>query len=49
LKITNTAWYNPKEIPKKQKELEDEINKIVYKLYWLEKEDIDVIEESLEK
>ncbi|MGE4443479.1 MAG: Eco57I restriction-modification methylase domain-containing protein [Candidatus Altimarinota bacterium] len=49
LKITNTAGYNPKDIPEKQKELENKINKIVYELYGLEKEDIDVIEESLEK
>lgn len=49
LKITNTAWYNPKDIPEKQKELENKIDRIVYELYWLEKEDIDVIEESLEK
>lgn len=49
LKITNTAWYNPKNIPEEQKELENKIDRIVYELYWLEKEDIDVIEESLEK
>jgi len=49
LKITNTAWYNPKDIPEKQQDLEDKIDEIVYELYWLEKEDIDVIEESLEK
>ncbi len=49
LKITNTAWYNPKDIPEKQKELENKIDEIVYELYWLEKEDIDVIKESLEK
>lgn len=46
-KITNTAWYNPKDIPEKQKELEDKIDEIVYELYWLEKKDIDVIKESL--
>ncbi|MBW7954429.1 Eco57I restriction-modification methylase domain-containing protein [Candidatus Gracilibacteria bacterium] len=49
LKITNTAGYNPKDIPEKQKELENKIDRIVYELYGLEKEDIDVIEESLEK
>lgn len=49
LKITNTAWYNPKDILEEQKELENKIDRVVYELYWLEKEDIDVIEESLEK
>ena len=49
MKITNTAWYNPKEISGEQEELENKIDGIVYELYWLEKEDIDVIDESLEK
>lgn len=47
LEITKPAFYDPKNPPKEQKDLEDEIDKMVYELYGLSDEEVRVVEESL--
>lgn len=47
LEITKQPFYDPKNPPKEQKDLEDEIDKMVYELYGLSDEEIRVVEESL--
>jgi len=46
LEITSTSDYNPKNPPVKQKELEKQIDELVYKLYDLTEEEIGIIEDS---
>ncbi|MDD4532798.1 MAG: Eco57I restriction-modification methylase domain-containing protein, partial [Bacilli bacterium] len=47
LKITSAPDYNPKKPPIKQKELEKQIDELVYKLYDLTEEEIKIVENSL--
>jgi len=49
LEITSTPYYNPKNPPVKQKELEKQIDNLVYKLYGLTDEEIKIVEEKNEK
>ena len=49
LEITSRETYNAKDIPKEQKELEAEIDTLVYKLYELTQEEIDFIEKQSTK
>lgn len=49
LEITSATDYNPKNPPVKQKELERQIDKLVYKLYGLTEEEIEIVENSLKK
>jgi len=49
LEITSTPDYNPKNPPVKQKELEKQIDEMVYKLYELTEEEIGIIEDSSKK
>ena len=44
LEITSASDYNPKNPPVKQKELEATIDKMVYELYGLTPEEIQIIE-----
>lgn len=44
LKITYTYDYDPKNIPVRQKELEKQIDQLVYKLYDLTSEEIEIVE-----
>jgi hypothetical protein len=46
LEITSAPDYNPKNPPAKQKELESQIDQLVYKLYDLTKEEIKIVEEN---
>jgi len=46
LEITKQPFYDPKNPPKEQIELEKEIDKMVYDLYWLSEEEVKVVEES---
>lgn len=47
LEITKQPFYDPKKPPKEQKDLEDEIDIMVYDLYGLSEEEMRVVEESL--
>ncbi|MDD5770419.1 MAG: TaqI-like C-terminal specificity domain-containing protein [Candidatus Gracilibacteria bacterium] len=47
LEITKQPFYDPKNPPKEQKDLEDEIDKMVYELYGLSEEEVRVVEDSL--
>lgn len=47
LEITKQPFYDPKNPPKEQKDLEYEIDKMVYELYGLSDEEVRVVEESL--
>ena len=47
LEITKQPFYDPKNPPKEQIELEKEIDKIVYDLYGLSEEEVKVVKESL--
>jgi hypothetical protein len=47
LEITKQSFYDPKNPPKEQWELEKEIDEMVYELYGLSEEEIKVVEESL--
>lgn len=47
LEITKQPFYDPKNPSKEQKDLEDEIDKMVYELYGLSEEEVRVVEESL--
>jgi len=47
LKITKQDFYDPKNIPKEQLDLESEIDDMVYELYGLSEEEVRVVEESL--
>ena len=47
LEITKQSFYDPKNPPKEQKDLESEIDKMVYELYGLSDEEVRVVEESL--
>ena len=47
LEITKQPFYDPKNPPKEQKDLEYEIDKMVYELYGLSEEEVRVVEESL--
>ncbi|MFH1610727.1 MAG: TaqI-like C-terminal specificity domain-containing protein, partial [Patescibacteria group bacterium] len=49
LKITTTENYDPKNPPIKQKELEKQIDEMVYKLYGLTEEEIKIVEDSNKK
>ena len=49
LEITKKSFYDPKNPPKEQLDLEKEIDRIVYELYGLSEEEIEVVEKSLEK
>ena len=49
LEITSTPVYNPKNPPVKQKELEKQIDELVYKLYELTDEEVRIVEESSKK
>lgn len=49
LEITKQSFYDPKNPPKEQKDLENEIDKMVYELYGLSDDEVKVVEESLEK
>lgn len=49
MEITKQVFYNPKNPPKEQKDLEDEIDKMIYGLYGLSEDEVRVVEESLEK
>jgi adenine-specific DNA-methyltransferase len=46
LEITFNSDYDPKNPPAKQKELESQIDQLVYKLYDLTKEEIKIVEEN---
>lgn len=43
LEITKQAFYDPKNPPKDQKDLEDEIDKMLYELYCLSEEEVRVV------
>ena len=47
LEITKQSFYDPKNPPKEQLDLESEIDEMVYELYDLSPEEIDIVEESL--
>jgi hypothetical protein len=47
LAITNQPWYDPKNPPQEQLDLEKEIDQMVYELYGLTDEEVKVVEESL--
>jgi len=49
IEITFTSEYDPKNPPVKQKELEKQIDQLVYKLYDLTEEEIGIIEDSAKK
>jgi len=49
LDITSTPGYDPKNPPVKQKELERQIDELVYKLYDLMEEEIEIVENSSKK
>jgi hypothetical protein len=49
LEITSATDYNPKNSPVKQKELEKQINELVYKLYDLTPEEIEIVENLSKK
>ena len=49
LEITSAPDYDPKNPPVKQKELEKQIDELVYKLYDLTDEEIKIVEESSKK
>jgi hypothetical protein len=49
LKITSTSDYEPKNPPVRQKELENQIDELVYKLYGLTEEEIEIVENSSKK
>lgn len=47
LDITKQPFYGPKNPPKEQKDLENEIDAMVYELYGLTEEEIQIVKESL--
>ena len=47
LEITKESFYDPKNPPKEQLELERELDEMVYELYGLSEEEIKVVEDSL--
>lgn len=47
LAITNQLWYDPKNPPQEQLDLEKEIDQMVYELYGLSDEEVRVVEESV--
>jgi uncharacterized protein with PhoU and TrkA domain len=47
LEITKEEFYDPKNIPEEQVELEKKIDGMVYELYGLSKEEVKVVDESL--
>lgn len=47
LEITKQSFYDPKNPPKEQLDLEAEIDEMVYELYGLSEEEVKVVEESL--
>ena len=47
LDITKQPFYDPKNPPKEQKDLENEIDAMVYELYGLTEEEIEIVKESL--
>lgn len=49
LKITSAQNYDPKKPPVKQKELEKQIDELVYKLYGLTEEEIEIVENYSKK
>ena len=49
LEITSSPDYNPKNPPVKQKELEKQIDELVYKLYDLTPEEIEIVKNSSKK
>lgn len=49
LEITSAPDYNPKNPPIKQKELEKQIDELVYKLYGLTEEEIEIVENYSKK
>ena len=49
LEITSAPVYNPKNPPVKQRELEKQIDELVYKLYDLTDEEVRIVEESSKK
>jgi adenine-specific DNA-methyltransferase len=49
LEITSAEGYNPKNPPVEQKELEKQIDKMVYALYELTEEEIEIVEDSSKK
>lgn len=49
LEITKQSFYDPKNPPKEQLDLESEIDDMVYELYGLSEEEIKVVEKNLEK
>ena len=49
LKITSAEDYDPKKPPIEQKELEKQIDKMVYELYGLTEEEIKIVEDSSKK
>ncbi|MCK9320954.1 MAG: hypothetical protein M0P32_03005 [Bacteroidales bacterium] len=49
LTITLESDYSPKKPPTKQKELEKQIDELVYKLYDLTGEEIEIVENSSKK
>lgn len=46
INITSEQGYNPRSIPIKQKELEEKIDQLIYELYGLTEEEIEIVEES---
>ena len=46
LDITKQPFYDPKNPPKEQKDLEREIDAMVYELYGLTEEEIEIVKES---
>ena len=49
LEITSAEDYDPKNPPVEQKELEKQIDKMVYELYGLTEEEIKIVEDSSKK
>ena len=49
LEITSAPNYNPKNPPVNQKELEKQIDQLVYKLYELTPEEIEIVENLSKK
>ena len=49
LEITKQSFYNPKNPPKEQLDLESKIDDMVYELYELTKEENELVEENLRK